>query len=107
MRLFRTSVAGAPRGAPLLPGRGPSRPGEEPCHEQAEDEPDDVGEEHDPTQISHLIWGWSRRVKIRIGAVAAGCGRCRVRAGVCAVVRGGGQWGRAACDAGALWDTNP
>ncbi len=42
-------------------------------------------------QLSHLIWGWSRRVKIRIGAGHGGLGRCRVRAGVCAAVRGGGQ----------------
>ena len=35
--------------------------------------------------------GWSRRVKIRLVRVAAGWGRCRVRAGVCAVVRVGGQ----------------
>src|SRR5215469_9918519 len=37
--------AGLRRGAPLLPGCCLSRPGEEPCYQQAEDEPADVGEE--------------------------------------------------------------
>ena len=40
---------------------------------------------------------------------AAGWGCCRVMAGFWAAggVAGVGQWGRAARDAGALWDTNP
>ena len=37
--------AGLRRGAPSLPGCCLSRPGEEPCYQQAEDEPADVGEE--------------------------------------------------------------
>ena len=36
---------GLRRGMPLLSGCCLSRPGEEPCYQQAEDEPADVGEE--------------------------------------------------------------
>ena len=56
--------------------------------------------------VSHFIWGWSRCVKMRPVRVAAGLGRCRVWARVCAAVRVR-QWGRAARDAGATWNANP
>src|SRR5262245_31786231 len=45
-RLLRgEDSAGLRRRAPLLPGCCVSRPGEEPCYQQAEGEPADVGEE--------------------------------------------------------------
>jgi hypothetical protein len=58
-------------------------------------------------QFSHLIWGWSRRVKIRIGAGRGGLGRCRVRVGLVPSREVADSRGRAARDAGALWNTNP
>ncbi len=52
--------------------------------------------------------GWSRRVKIRAVRVAAGRGRCRVTAGVCAARACGVGWlVRAARDAGCSWDAIP
>jgi hypothetical protein len=51
--------------------------------------------------------GWSRCVKIRAVRVWAGWGRCRLAAGPGRGARVVGRYGRAARDAGQLWDANP
>ena len=45
---------GLRRGMPLLHGCCLSRPGEEPCYQQAEDEPADVGKNATPPPIAPL-----------------------------------------------------
>jgi diketogulonate reductase-like aldo/keto reductase len=58
-------------------------------------------------QFSHLIWGWSRGVKMRAGAGRGGLGLLpRPARGWCRCA-GRGTVGRAARDAGALWNANP
>src|SRR5580700_5466778 len=47
--------AGLRRGAPLLPGCCLSRPGQESCCQQAEDEPADVGEERTPPPFAEAL----------------------------------------------------
>ena len=47
--------AGLRRGAPLLPRCCLSRPGEEPCCQQAEDEPTDMGEERHAAPFAEAL----------------------------------------------------
>jgi hypothetical protein len=58
-------------------------------------------------RFSHLIWGWSRGVKMRAGAGRGGLGLLPRRGrGLCRCA-GGGTVGRAARDVGALWNASP